>query len=61
MLRGDLLFQLFVTDNATLFSIYQKHSSRLQASFAEDPFRWDVENAGFGRKDDLIVFGYAIP
>ncbi len=56
----NLVLQLFVADDASLFRVDQKHASRLKSIFMKHAIRGDIEHTDFGSEDDKIVLGHVI-
>ena len=58
---GQCVLQLFVADYPALVETDQEHAARLQPTFLLDAFRRQVQHAGLGRHDQLIVVGHRVP
>ena len=41
----NLLLELFVTDDASLLGVHQKHATRLQAALLQHSLWWHIEHA----------------
>ena len=59
-LRGELLFDLFVGDDAPLGRIDEEDPARMQPFLDQDVFGWDVQHADFRRHDDQVVLGHVV-
>ena len=57
MLRGELLLDLGVVDDAALLEVDQQHLARLQPPLADDAFLRHRQHAGLGRHDHMVVVG----
>ena len=61
LLRGDLLFELFVFDDAPLLHIDEKHAAGFKATFFNDIGRIDtLKYADFGRENHLVVGSHIV-
>src|SRR6266508_4555386 len=58
--QRHFLFDLLVADDAPLAGIDEKHSSRLEPAFFQNPFRWYVEDADLRRHNHQIVLGHVV-
>ena len=58
---GQCVLQLFVADDPALVEADQEHAARLQPTFLPYAFRRQVQHAGLGRHDQLIVVGHRVP
>ena len=57
MAAGQVVLEFLVADDAALFQADQEHPAGLEATALADILRGDVEDAGFGGHDQLVVLG----
>ena len=60
VLRGELLFDLVVVDDAALFQVDQQHLAGLQAPLADDLLLGDRQHADFRGHDDEVIVGHDV-